>query len=297
MRTLILKSVALFPAVVLFGCGGGGEGAGSSSGGQAGEATEAAAPAVSPEEAAAIRGTISFDGTPPPAEPIDMSEEPACAAKYGDQGPTTQTVVVNEGKLANVFVYVKEGLSGSFPPPEESVEIDQAGCRYHPHVLGVQTGQTLLIKNDDPVLHNINTQPTANRGFNISQPQAGMESRRQFRTPEVMIPVKCDVHGWMHAYIGVVDHPYFAVSGADGSFEIPNLPPGDYVIEAWHEKYGTLTQNVTLGPQETQEVAFQYSADMAAGADVPLGTPLVVDHGSAAAGRRSPDPQPAGAGR
>jgi uncharacterized protein (DUF2141 family) len=157
--------------------------------------------------------------------------------------------------------------------------LDQTGCEYVPHVLGVQTNQPITIRNSDGLLHNINASPSANRGFNMSQP-TNMEGSRSFATQEVMIPVRCDVHGWMEAYIGVVDHPYFAVSGEDGSFTIENLPPGDYVVEAWHETLGTQTMNVTVGPNETGTADFAYEAAMAANAVVPLGEPLVLQmHG------------------
>lgn len=262
---------------IVAGCGGGEEAAGGAEGEE--EPAEEAAPVVDPATAATVRGHVAFEGTPPAPESIDMSEEPSCAEAYGDEAPTTQHVVVADGRLANVFVYVKEGLTREFPAPSEPVTLDQESCRYRPHVFGLQAGQPLRITNSDPLLHNINATPTQNRGFNISQPQAGMETTRDFRVPEVMIPVECDVHGWMNAYIGVTAHPYHAVSGADGTFEIANLPPGDYVIEVWHERYGTQTQNVSVAESETAELTFNYSADMARDAVVPLGDPLIVRHG------------------
>ena len=280
MTTITLA--ALF--AVATACGGGGDEAATG-----GEGTgEEAGPVVSPDSAATITGVVNFEGTAPAAEPIDMSEEPVCAEKYSET-PTREVAIVNDGKLANVFVYVKEGLGDrSFPTSGEGVLIDQDGCHYIPHVLGIQTGQSLIIKNSDGILHNINTQPTVNQGFNISQP-VEMETTRTFSSPEVMIPVKCDVHGWMEAFIGVQQHPYMAVSGEDGSFRLENLPPGTYTIEAWHEAYGTQTQTVTVGPQETGEVAFEYSSEMA-GRPVPLGEPIDLhDHGAdrrvASAGR------------
>lgn len=275
------KGLAASWIVALAACGGGGNGgAGEDTGGEAGAAAggDAPAPAVDPATAATIRGVVTYEGVSPTMTEIDMSEEPVCAEKYPTDRPMTEQVVSADGRLANAFVYVKEGLAGEWPAPAEPASLDQVGCRYDPHILGLQAGQTLLITNSDAVLHNINTQPTANRGFNISQPQAGMESRREFSRAEVMIPVKCDVHGWMHAFLGVVDHPYHAVSLADGTFEIASLPPGTYTIEAWHEVYGTMSQEVTVGDSETAEVAFAYSADMAS-ADVPMAEPLVLTHG------------------
>ncbi|MDX1556786.1 MAG: carboxypeptidase regulatory-like domain-containing protein, partial [Xanthomonadales bacterium] len=196
-------------------------------------------------------------------------------------GATMQPVKASGGGLADVYVYVKEGLGTmEFPTPSAGVTLDQDGCVYRPHVLAIQVGQPLVIKNSDGILHNINTQPTENRGFNISQPVV-METTRDFSEAEVMIPVKCDVHGWMEAYIGVQNHPYAAVSGSDGTFTIENLPPGDYVIEAWHEMYGTQTVSVSVAAQGTGEANFEYSSDMA-GNPVPLGEPLVLHAGHGA---------------
>ena len=276
----ISRLVAAFAALAFLGCGGGDAGdtgdAGMDEPGAGGGA--AAGPEI--VDPATITGMIHLTGTPPANEPIDMSEEAVCAQKHSTQ-PTTQAVVANNGMLANVFVYVKEGLTGSFPAPTEPATIDQDGCVYIPHVTGVQVGQDITFENSDGLLHNIKTVPQNNPTFNISQP-TDMTTTRQFQAAEVMVPVQCDVHGWMHAYIGVVDHPYFAVSGEDGAFRIENLPPGTYTIEAWHEKYGPMTQQVTLGPNATQEVMFTFDAAAQANAVVPLGTPIDPhDHGPA----------------
>lgn len=265
-------------AVLAFACGGGGGGDTPDAGG--GEAAPEPAAVVSPAEAATISGRVSFEGEAPAPVPIDMSEEPVCDEKHPG-GAYRDAVTVTDGGLGNVYIYVKEGLGDmTFPTPSSGVELDQDGCQYVPHIIAIQTDQPLVIKNSDGVLHNINTQPTENRGFNISQPVV-METTRDFSRPEVMIPVKCDVHGWMEAYIGVQDHPYAVVTAADGSYTIENLPPGDYVIEAWHEMYGVQTQNVSVAAQETGEANFAYSADMA-GAPVPMSEPIVLhaDHGS-----------------
>ena len=208
-----------------------------------------------------------------------MSEEKVCADKHTG-GAHAEDVVVNGGKLQNVFVYVKEGLSGAHAAPATKVLVDQDGCVYKPHVVGVMTGQTLSFKNSDGVLHNIKAAASVNRPFNISQP-TNMESERSFASAEVMVPVQCDVHGWMHAYVGVLDHPYFAVSGADGMASIGNLPPGTYTVEAWHEKYGTQTQSVTVGPNETKPITFNFSA--ATATRVPLGQPIILPHSTHAA--------------
>lgn len=272
MRIVGAITVMLFAA----GCGGdGGDGDGEAAGD--GNGGDAAAPAESPVDestAGDISGSISFEGDAPDMEPVDMSAEPTCADMYDEQ-PMTQSVLVGpDGGLANVFVYVREGLGDlEFPTPQEGTEIDQQGCRYIPHVMGVQTGQTLVIRNSDGILHNINAQPEQNRGFNISQP-VNMTSERTFPIQEIMIPLRCDVHGWMNAYLGIVEHPFFAVSAEDGSFDLSTLPPGDYVLEAWHERYGTQTADVTVATGETAEVEFTFSESMAENADVPLAEPI-----------------------
>ena len=273
MQSQRISTLALMSLVPLvFACGGGDAGDGDADG----DAGAQEAP-VDLSNAGSISGTISFSGTAPAPEPIDMSDEEQCASAH-DEPTVMHTVDVgDDGGLANVFVYVKEGLpAGDWPTPGEAVELDQVGCEYHPHVLGVQTGQDIEIKNSDGILHNINTTPSANRGFNISQPTT-MTSTRSFSRPEIMIPVRCDVHGWMESYIGVTEHPYFAVSGEDGSFTIDDLPPGDYVIEAWHERYGTQTASVTVEPNGSATVDFSYDDSMA-GRPVPLGEPLIVHH-------------------
>jgi hypothetical protein len=140
------------------------------------------------------------------------------------------------------------------------VVLDQKGCRYTPHVLGVQVGQPLEVLNSDPTLHNVHALPTANREFNTGQPLAGMKHTHRFSTREVMVPFKCDVHPWMRAFIGVLDHPYFGVTTADGTFRLEGLPPGTYTVEAWHETLGMQTQSVTIGAKESRDVAFSFKS-------------------------------------
>jgi hypothetical protein len=210
---------------------------------------------------ASVTGQVKFTG-PKPANPtIDMSEEPKCAEKHKTT-PRAETVVGGAGALGNVFVYVKSGLpaGGSYPPSSTPVVLDQDGCQYKPHVLGVQTGQNLEIRNSDPVLHNIKSKATKNRPFNISQPTAGMKTNRTFPTPEVMVALECNVHGWMNAFVGVLPHPFFAVSCADGSFTIKGLPAGTYEIEAWHERFGTQTATVTVPATGSKTQDFTFAA-------------------------------------
>jgi carboxypeptidase family protein len=208
-----------------------------------------------------VSGKVKFTGTKPAPAKIDMSEEPKCKAKY--QGtPADESVVVNpNGTLANVFVYVKSGLPAGYkaPAPTEPVTLDQDGCRYHPHVFGILVAQKLAIKNSDGILHNIKAKGVKNRPFNISQPTT-MVSERTFTAPEVMVTLECNVHGWMRAFLGVLPHPFFGVSGADGSFTIKGLPAGTYTIEAWHEKYGTQTATVTVTGTDTKTTDFTFAA-------------------------------------
>ena len=200
----------------------------------------------SPAFAASVTGKATFTGTPPNPAKIDMNADPVCAGSGSTV--TSEDVVVNSnGTLKNVFVYVKEGLEGqTFTAPTEKVVMNQQGCHYSPHVFGAQVNQPVEIVNSDATLHNVHGMPKASKEFNLGMPIQGMKVTRKFDKPEVMVKFKCDVHPWMHAYVGVVDHPFFAVTGEDGSFEIKNLPPGQYTLEAWHEKFGTQTQQITV---------------------------------------------------
>ena len=267
MRRVLLGAVVLGGFVVAGACGGNKGGSDTSAATQSGAGGAAAAGgggASGPTGNSTISGTINFTGAAPANPKIDMSQESACAAKHPTP-PEEPQYVVSGGKLGNVFVYVKSGLpaGATYTAPDAAVEIDQDGCLYKPRVFGVMTNQKILIKNADPLLHNIKAVPKTNRGFNISQPSAGMQTTRTFSTPEVMVPLECNVHSWMHAFVGVRPDPFFATSGADGSFSIKNLPPGTYTIEAWHEKLGTQTQTVTVGAGETKTADFTFSGPKA----------------------------------
>jgi plastocyanin len=226
---------------------------------------QAAAPAyfkVDTATAGTLTGTIKFRGRKPVRKRIDMSEDPACVEAHHGKAYDESVAVNPNGTLANVFVYLKSGLEGkTFAVPATPVVIDQNGCWFHPRVMGIQTGQTLQVTNSDPVTHNIHPLAQINREWNHSQGQGDAPLARRFIKPEVMIRVKCNIHSWMRAYIGVVDHPYFAVTGLDGSFEIPNIPPGDYVVEAWQEKLGTQEQKITVGPSSKIETNFTFKGE------------------------------------
>ena len=194
-----------------------------------GTATEATA-RVDPSTAGEIAGMVHFDGEAPKNAPIKMNADPVCQ-RENTTPQFQETYEVKNGALANAFVYVKTGLGHySYDPPSGTVTITQKGCRYHPHVFGIRVGQPLEIVNDDPTLHNIHALPSMNQEFNVGQPLEGMKTRHMFTTSEVMVPFKCDVHGWMNAYVGVMDHPYFSVTNSDGRFVLKGVPPGTRLL-------------------------------------------------------------------
>jgi len=212
--------------------------------------------------AATITGQVKFDGTPPVREPLKMGSDPECQSLAGPN-PTNDAVLVGpDGSLQNVFVYVKDGLdaSYSFDPPKGPMMFDQKGCRYVPRVFGVRVGQPIDFVNDDDVMHNVHARPKTNDEFNQSLQVKGQRMTRTFTKPEVMVRFMCDVHKWMAAYIGVLPHPYFSVTNDKGAFDISGLPPGSYTLEAWHERFGTQTQKVTVGDRQTQTVSFTFKA-------------------------------------
>jgi plastocyanin len=217
---------------------------------------------VDPATAAAVSGKVNFTGKAPARARLIMDAEPDCKGLHTAPVLSEEVIVNANGTLANVFVYVKAGLEGkTFEMPSGPANLDQKGCVYRPHVFGVRAGQVLSVSNSDPTTHNIHPMPRTNREWNTSQPPKGANIERTFPRPEVMIPVKCNVHPWMKSYVGVLDHPYFAVTGEDGSFTIANLPPGDYSIEAWHEKYPAQEQKVTLAAGAKQTLEFTFKGD------------------------------------
>jgi plastocyanin len=209
-----------------------------------------AATPIDPSTVASVNGTVKLDGTAPKPAKIDMSQDPACK---GDNA--SEIIVADGGKLANVFVYVKDGLGNrTFDVPKDAAVIDQKGCRYHPHVLGVMAGQDVQIKNDDPTTHNIHPTPKDNREWNESQPPSAAPIDKSFAREEIMLPVKCNQHPWMKMYVNVVKSPYFAVTDKSGKYEIKGLPPGTYTIAFVQEKLGEQTQQVTLAPKDSKTV-------------------------------------------
>jgi plastocyanin len=218
---------------------------------------KAATIAVDAATAGSISGNVSFKGIPPKPKPLDMTQDPGCPSSP----QPSDAIVVNGGKLANVFIYVKEGLpQGTFAVPSEPVVLDQKGCRYSPHMLGIMAGQPLKVLNSDTADHNIHDMPQNNPAWNESQTPTSKPVIKTFAHPEMMIPVQCNQHPWMRAYINVLTHPYFAVSAADGSFTIKNLPPGEYTLVAVHEKFGEQTMKVSVGPKMDTDARFVFAA-------------------------------------
>jgi hypothetical protein len=214
---------------------------------------------VDPATAGTVTGRIRFTGKRPAPKLIDMSEEPACVTAHHGKAYDESLVVNKSGGLANAFIYIKTGLEGkTFAIPPTPVTIDQSGCWFRPRVVGIQTGQILQVINSDPVTHNIHPMAEVNREWNHSQGAGDPPIDRKFVMPEVMIRVKCNIHSWMHAFIGVLRHPYFAVSKDDGTYEITNLPPGTYTIAVWQERLGTQEQQLTVPSHGTAEANFTF---------------------------------------
>jgi hypothetical protein len=248
-------------ALALAGCGG-----------NKNESTEAPAPAagapagggktVDPATAGEVTGSVKLDGAAPKMKAINMAAEPACSKGRTTPAVSEEVVTGDGGALANVVVYVKSGLDGySFPPPATPVKFEQQGCQYHPHVAALEVGQNIDVVNDDQTTHNIHPIPMINREWNESQPPGAAPIEKSFPREEIAIPVKCNVHPWMKAYMAVLSNPYFQVTEKDGKFDLKNLPPGTYSIVAWHELYGSSDpQMVTIGPKETKNVTFTFKA-------------------------------------
>jgi hypothetical protein len=217
---------------------------------------------VDPATAGSIHGFVHFTGRHPARELVDMSSDPACKEAHAGKTLDESLIVGSKGAVANAFVHIDKGLEGkTFAVPVQPVVIDQRGCWFRPHVLGIQTGQVLQVVNSDPVTHNIHPQATVNREWNHSQGPGDTPLNRKFSKQEIMIRIKCNIHGWMHAFLGVVEHPYFAVTSDDGSFTIENVPPGTYSLAVWQEKLGTQSQQIVVAPHGTTEVDLVYKGN------------------------------------
>lgn len=280
MRTPSLAKTLILSSLVLTACGGGGEssapppggGPGAGPGGPSTEApanggSGASSPAAGPKAwsdsagTATLSGSASLAGDVPAPIQVAMDSDPKCV-EMNSGGATDGSVLVDaSGGLQNVFVYVSKGTDAwTFTVPEEPVILDQTGCNYTPRVVGMMTGQALRVQNSDPTVHNVHTYPKKNRASNVSQPAGSKPLEIEMKRSEVLVAVKCDMHSWMQARVGIVDNPFFAVTAADGSFTLPKLAAGEYTVSAVHEVFGKASkQTITIGDGEAQSISFEFS--------------------------------------
>jgi plastocyanin len=211
--------------------------------------------------ASTINGTVTFDGKAPNLKPLTMDADPACAKMHSKPVPGEALVLGSGNTMGNIMVFVSKGLPAgkTYPAPKTPVVLDQKGCQYHPHVMGIMVGQPYRILNSDGILHNIHTLPKINPSFNKGMTATVKETTTDFKQPEAMFNIKCDVHPWMSAFMGVFTHPFFSVTSTDGKFTISGLDPGTYEITAWHERLGTQTASVTVGANETKSQNFKFA--------------------------------------
>lgn len=213
-------------------------------------------------QAAELNGQVAFEGEVPAPKPLNFGAEKQCATMHGDKIPVSEDLIVNSNKAVKwALVYIKEGAPASTAPaPTEAIEIDQKGCLFEPHVAVARTGQKIIFKNSDPLLHNVRSESKVEKPFNIAQPIQDMTTAKTLTQPEIGIKMRCDVHFWMASYVHVLDHPFYAVTGDDGGYQIKDLPAGTYTIEVWHEKLGTQTAEITVGEGETKTSDFTLTA-------------------------------------
>jgi len=208
--------------------------------------------------AAVLSGKVAFDGEASAPKPLNFGAERQCAIMHADKIPLNEELVVNPNQTVKwALVYIKEGAPAStFPAPSEAIEINQKGCMFEPHAVVARVGQKVIFRNSDPVLHNVRSESKVEKSFNIAQPIQDMTTAKTFAQSEIGIKMRCDVHFWMAAYVHVLDHPFYAVTGDDGGYQIKDLPTGTYTIEVWHEKLGTQTQTVTVADGDQKTVDF-----------------------------------------
>jgi hypothetical protein len=250
--------LSLILAMAMVGCGKKTEGPEN---GPAKESPAAPTP-IDPATVGEVTGRITFMGTPPVPQQINMDQDPACEQKSHGAVYAEDGQVNPNGTLPNAFVYVKAGAEKYvFAPPSDPAVLDQNGCMYKPHVLGIMAGQILKIVTSDDTTHNIHPMPQNNREWNMSQLPGAAPLLQRFKHPEVMIPIKCNQHPWMRAWLGVVLNPFFAVTGGDGTYTLKGLPPGDYTIGVWTATFGTQEQKLTVGPKETKTADFSFKSN------------------------------------
>ena len=212
--------------------------------------------------ASSISGTVTFDGKTPTLKPLAMDADPVCAKKHTGPVPNEMLVLGSGNTMGNIVVWVSKGLPAgkTFPAPSTPVVLDQNGCQYKPHVMGIMVGQPYKILNSDALPHNVHTLPKVNKPFNRAMPATVKEATTTFDKEEPIFPVKCDVHPWMGGYIAVFSHPFFSVTATDGKFTISGLDPGTYEITAWHERLGTQTASITVGANDKKTQDFKFTS-------------------------------------
>src|SRR6185437_13262241 len=254
MKSRRLRLLGFLCVLVVAGCGHQQKRA------QEGASTGPAQP-VNSATSGTISGKVTLSGEPPTLRPINMGTDTNCQAAHPDPVKPEEVVTGPNGALANVVVYIKSGLGNySFVAPKAPVVLDQKGCMYEPHVLGLMVGQPMEVKNDDPTTHNVHAMPSDDSGWNKSQPPGAAPIEQTFDHPELAIPIQCNIHPWMKSYAFVFANPYFAVTPSTGTFELKGVPPGTYTIEAWQGKYGTQDQTVTLGARGSKQISFTFEA-------------------------------------
>lgn len=211
--------------------------------------------------ASSITGTVTYAGTVPNLRPLAMDADPACAKMHSGPVPSEMLVLGNGNTMGNIMVWVSKGLPAgkTYPAPKNPVVLDQKGCQYHPHVMGIMVGQPYRILNSDGILHNVHALPKINKPFNRAMPATVKEASASFEKPEALFEVKCDVHPWMHAYVGAFTHPFYSVTAKDGKFTISGLDPGTYEVTAWHERLGTQTATITVTGSDTKSQDFKFA--------------------------------------
>ncbi len=262
MTRKILTIFVLLGLAVFSGCAKSSDETAAPSSVESASTPAATAKTVDHATAGTLKGRAIFEGSAPAPRELSVRGNPECAVLHAGGSIASDELLVKDGGLKNVFVYVEKGLEDyRFSAPTGPVVIANTKCMYDPHVAGVQVGQPVVLENNDATLHNIHAYAKNSKAFNLGLPFQGMKQTKTFSTPEIMVPLKCDVHPWMLGYLGVVAHPYFAVTDADGNFEIKDLPPGEYTIQAWHEKLGARSQTVRIEPQGTAAAEFKFSAN------------------------------------
>jgi len=210
--------------------------------------------------AGTITGTVTYKGAVPKFREIKMDADPICLSKHGEKVYPQTLILGPNNEMGNVFVRIKDGIfDNPFPVPDEPIIMTQEGCMYDPHVIGIRAGQPLKILNPDGTLHNVHALSKINPEFNLAMPKFRRETTKTFGEAEFMFPIKCDVHPWMSGWISVMDHPFFAVTEVDGEFRLESVPSGKFTVEAWHEKLGTLTEDVLVSPGSLSEITFTFS--------------------------------------